>query len=276
MDARRLTLRAVALLATFGLGAWLGARFRGAPGNSTTTAIPAAASIAERDELRSENARLKADLAQRASHPSGPSPSATDAAISSTTDRLRILADLSQRRLASTFVQTFNHRERGVLSTAFIELFGLSGAEHAALQASVDRARERIAGLEAENSSVVGTANGELTVKVRPFPQAGGVVHDDLIRDFAATLGPERHGAFLTLAAGEMERSLGGLGTAERTITFSRAGVHNAARPFYVREAQTIGAGVTTRTVEFKTYEEMAAWAGTVTRLLPKDFTAKK
>ena len=277
MAANKAIVRAAGLLAVLAVGVFLGVVFRSSQDSVVTTTRAADGASAAADEsLRAEITRLKAELAHRAAPTQGTPSNVAGTAALSPVEQLLVVADLSKRRLLSPMIHTFNYREAGVLSPAFIMLFALTAPEQAALQTAVDRARERGASLELENASVERATNGEVSIKIRPFPQAGGAVYDELIKTFAETLGPDRQGAFLVLAASDMEKSLGGLGTSERSLTFSRANAPGSDRPFTAKEYQSITGGTSGRSADFKTFEEMAAWAGTAARLLPKDFSDGK
>ena len=277
MAANKVIFRAAGLLATLGLGVFIGVLFRSSPDfTETKPAVIGDKGVAALEALRSENLRLKAELARRVERLPDVSPKIAGSAPFSPIDQLRVMADLSKRQLLSPVINTFNFREAGVLSAAFVELFALTPPERATLQAAVDRARERVASLEMENATVGRAANGDVSINIRPFPQAGGAVYDELIKQFAEKLGPDRQSAFLVLAASQMEKSLGGLGTSERNLTFSRSNDPGRERPFTARESQRITGGTSTRSADFKTFEDMEAWAGTTARLLPKDFPPGK
>lgn len=277
MGANKIILGTTCLLAALGLGAFLGVQLQAPP---TSAAANARATIGTDDSalevLRSENIRLKAELARGAERRSATPAVATGTPLLSAVDQLRVLADLSKRRLLHPVLTIFKHREPGAFSPAFVELFAITEAEPHALQRVVDRSRERLAGLERDNASVERAANGDAVVTIRPFAQAGGAVYDELFKSFAATLGPERQNAFLVLGAKDMEKSLGWLGAAERTLTFSQVATPGGDTQFKAQAHHKLPTESGSQGASFKTFEEMAAWAGTAAQLLPKDFPRGK
>jgi signal transduction histidine kinase len=274
-------LRTVALLAAVGVGMLVGATVWRSADSASAAASPEKSAGQTLVSLREENLRLKAELARRVDPPQAtPTPAsdrpALDGNALSAVERLRVMADLSKRGLVSPMIITFSSLNPGRLSDSFVELFGITPPERETLQASVDRVRERLAVHELENASLERTANGDASVKIRAFPQAGAAIHDELMRAFSETLGAERQGIFLAMAAHDLEQSLGGLGTFERNFVFSRNNSRGGNRPFSVEESQTMVGGSNRRRSDFKTFDEMARSVGTAARLLPKDFADGK
>lgn len=278
MGANKIILGATGLLAAIGLGAFLGVQFQPAfpPRAAETRAAVGGADLDALRNLRAENLRLNAELARRTDRASSAVSTAASTAALTAVDQLRVLADLSKRRLLTPMVRTFSYKEAGALSPAFAELFALTPPERAALQSAVDRARERMASLELENAAVERATNGDVVITMRPFPQAGGAVYDEMIKAFAETLGPDRQSAFLTLAAKEVEKSLGWFGTAERALTFSQAATPSGETQFNVQAQHKLPTESGSQSSSFKTFDEMAAAVGTPARLLPKDFGSRK
>ena len=278
MGANKIILGATGLLAAIGLGAFLGVQFQPAfpPRAAETRAAVGGADLDALRNLRAENLRLNAELARRTDRASSAVSTAASTAALTAVDQLRVLADLSKRRLLTPMVRTFSYKEAGALSPAFAELFALTPPERAALQSAVDRARERMASLELENAAVERATNGDVVITMRPFPQAGGAVYDEMIKAFAETLGPDRQSAFLSLAAKEVEKSLGWFGTAERALTFSQAATPSGETQFNVQAQHKLPTESGSQSSSFKTFDEMAAAVGTPARLLPKDFGSRK
>jgi hypothetical protein len=89
-------------------------------------------------------------------------------------DRLRILIDLQQRKVAKSEIDFVDARSK--LSAAFAELFAATSVEQETLQKCLDEARESLAHLECANATVSPQPNGDVLIEVKAFPGAGGEV----------------------------------------------------------------------------------------------------
>ncbi len=274
MGANKIIVGTTCLLTALGVGAFLGVQFQSASLSmaAETRGIVGDADVDALRTLRAENLRLNAELARRADRATSAVATATGTATLTALDQLRVLADLSKRRLLHPGLTIFKNGEAGTLSRSFVDLFAVTPAEQENLQRAVDLAREQLSGLERANASVRPTANGGAVVTIRSFAQTGGAVYDGLLKSFAETLGPDRQNAFLVLGAKEIEKALGWFGTAERTFTFSPTASNSGDTKFNVTEQHRLPGESGSRGADFKTFEEMAAWAGTAAQLLPKDF----
>lgn len=185
---------------------------------------------------------------------------------------LQMLAELQKRGLVRPGMTFVN--PNGKLNSAFVELFALEPSEQAALQQSVDGARERLFEFERANATVARNDKGDLVISVSPFAAEGGVVYDALMKSFADTLGPERNAAYVALGASQVERALGQLGAAQRTVTFSLdPAVEGGAKARVLVKMDyksSNGSGGSSST--FSSMEEAREYAGTVGRLVPPDF----
>jgi hypothetical protein len=264
---------AAALVGALVLGGYVGREYQK---RAQTASAPerAFAPSAELEKLRAENQRLKSELASRSQGmPDRLSPSDTRATASAPLpDRLRVLADLQKRNMATASMSYVDRQ--GKLAPAFIELFALTPLEEVALQQSVDQARDRLAALERENATVARDPNGAMVISVKPFPEAGGAAYDQLVKSFAETLGPERNAAFLTLGVQQVERALAQFGAAQRTVTISEDVSPNGNIGYRVNENQKLGQGHSSSTSQFRSFQEAAKHLGTLERLLPPDFRA--
>lgn len=110
-----------------------------------------------------------------------------------------------------------------------------------------------------------------MVIEVKPFPAEGGPVYDEVMRGFAETRGPERHAAFVTLAGDELERALGVYGDVQRTVTFTRQPDSMHSR-YLARDISVSEGSSWNDSRNFKNRDDLLAWAGTITNLLPPDF----
>jgi len=160
------------------------------------------------------------------------------------------------------------------VSADFVNLFDLSKIEHAALQAALDRATDRLADLERTHATVGRDEKGIVMIEVTPFTEGGRMVYDELMQTFAPTLGEARYRGFVDLGGEALERSLHNFGAQERTLRFS----YDPSRPnspYLVRDDFKISARERdASTKAFQSRSEMVDRIGTVTRLLPAEFGA--
>ena len=135
------------------------------------------------------------------------------------TDRVMNLAGLTKRGRTQFFVNAISGHK---LDPGFIEMYGLSDAEAASLNASLVAAYTRMTQLALDSATAqTDDENKKLIVHVPPFPIEGGVVHDQVFAAFKATLGPERYEAFNVLSANGVEASFGAFGLNDITYTMN-------------------------------------------------------
>lgn len=95
---------------------------------------------------------------------------------------------------------------------------------------------------------------------------------NELMESFARLLGPKREAAFLTLDARQVEKALGQFGLPQRTVTFRHDPSASSGRPYSMEEWSGLPHERITRNEDFRTLDDLADRAGTITRLLPADF----
>jgi RNA polymerase sigma factor (sigma-70 family) len=222
MSTTKIVLGAVCLSAAAALGGY-------ALHNPPAATSPSTAANHELDRLRSdvttltsaneglrqENARL---LAQRSA------PAAANAAPAgtiSTLDRLRVLADAQKSGLLQGRVQFVGLD--GKLNPRFAELFALTPAETASVQAAYNKAKDRLAELALANATTRRTPDGKVVIDVKPF-EGGAAVYDEAMDAFGAALGPDRNAAFVQLIGPQIGDDLSQFGAEQRTLTLGRSG----------------------------------------------------
>jgi len=185
-----------------------------------------------------------------------------------------IVADLKRRKLVTTQLGLIGLDRK--ISDNFVRVFDLTKAEHAALQAALDQAGDRLAELERTHATVGRDEKGIVMIAVTPFAEAGARIYDELMQTFAATLGEARYRGFIELGGEGVERSLQHFGAQERTLRFSYdPGRPNS--PYLVRDDFKISARERDATTKsFQTRADMSNHLGTVTRLLPAEFGGPK
>lgn len=231
--------------------------------------------------LRAENTRLKGDLDLfRLGRPatsvfSGSAAGAGDASLARPVAVLRRLWEMQGEKQVSVKMNQFLDRS-GKLGEGFVAMLELNPTEQSNIQQAVDQARERIAEYERANSIVERKENGSVSIAIKPFPEAGGAVFDELMSKIGAVLGPERNGVFRAFGEEQVETEFTRFGAVQRTITFS-ANSDDRRRPYSFHEVQRIGPNSTSnRGFDFSTLDALKAQAGTVARLLPEDFGKKR
>lgn len=263
----------LALAAGVYVGAQWGARGAARAGDTAPASDDSALAA-----LREENRRLSEQIEQLRTTAQ---PGRSQSMVPDRTDpergvrgEWRALANLKRQKIAQPRLKVLGRP--GQVHDTFVALFELSPAERESLQRAVDGANERLAQLEAQNATVSRDHKGVVTIRVQPFPSAGGVVYDDLMKTFAATLGEERYSAFVALGAEQVERALANCGAQERTLRIS----HDPRRekmPYVVRDEFKMGPREhAAETSTFERRDEIPARLGTVARLLPPDFDVHK
>lgn len=279
MQTTKLALGTLGAIAAMGLGAYLGISYS-SPGTAPTGTARATANDATLAALREENRGLKDALARQTAVSGASSPTtgvaATPdlAAAVATLEPMRLLAQLDKKkwvRPEMAFVDS-----AGKLTESFTGLFNLTPAEQAALQGTVDRAREHLAVLEQANATVAVRPDGKVEIKVKAFAAEGGEVYNELMRDFASTLGPERDEVYRSLGAEQVELALSRFGAAERTVTVSRKapgeGAQKTDKLIVVRDETRTRGSSSTSSSDYKDLNEVATRIGTLVRLLPPNF----
>ncbi len=279
MQTTKLTLGVLGAIAAVGLGAYLGTTY-GPARVGTTAAVRPAGPEAALMALREENRGLKAELARQRTAPSLAAegsvaiPVTPEAGPARQLDSLRVLAELQKKKWVEARM-TFVDRS-GKITDSFASLFGLTTAEQEALQGTVVRAREQLAELERANATMSPRPDGTIEIKVKAFPVEGGVVYDELMARFAATLGAERDEAYRSLGAEQVETVLGRFGAAERTVTVSRKlpgeGVKQTDKLIVVSEQTRTKGSSSSSSGDYKDLDEVATRIGTLVRLIPPNF----
>lgn len=237
----------------------------------------------EVDALRTEIQKLQEQLAQRAAVPASPGDPPTKGAPSPAAltplQELAVLADMQQRKLLKPVLTILDRK--GKLDSSFADLFALNADEQDRLQRAVDTVRQKLADLERANATVTRDDRGNIVVAIPPFPTDGGKVYDEMMRAFAEVLGPERNDAYRTLAAEQLENSLGRFGAAERTYTFGYDLSERPGQPYTFQDRvmqYTANGGRSgfTNNTRFQSFDELAARVGPVVSILPADYKRGK
>ena len=276
MTTIQLLGRAAAVIGAIAFGVFLGRLQRTTPKLVESTAPTVHAQAVELATLRSENERLKTQLhasQQMTANAAGAREAAT-LANTPALDQLRFLATLKKRKLASSTMAYVD--AQGNLTPGFTELFALTPAEQRTLQQSIDVARDRLADLERANATIERDAGGAIRISVKPFPEAGGVAYDELLKSFSDTLGPDRHAAFLALGVEQVERALARFGAAQRTITISEEIEPDGSLQYRVLDAHRLPQESGNNSAQYGNFQEATRHLGTLARLLPTDFRAAR
>ncbi len=275
MNATKIFVGTLGLVAAFGLGTYFGIR-QPAPPETAPSSTNLSSSESALAALRDENRRLTVELARRNAElaNAAPAPANATAGLAAgqpiPAGQWRVLAELKNRRLADSRVEFV--KPNGTLSDAFANLFELSPTERESLQEAVTQAAQRLADLEAENAAVTRDDKGQVVITVKPFAPAGGVLYDAVMNSFAQTLGSERNAAFLALGADQVENAMGRFGAAQRTVTFAYD-PQKTKSPYSVRdEVRAPGWGSSSSSSDYKTLQEGIAHVGTIAKLLPPEF----
>jgi hypothetical protein len=174
---------------------------------------------------------------------------------------------LQKARVANTRIPLVD--TDGNLNEAAADIFDLTPEEHAAIGSAVTRARERIEALERQNATITRNDKGEYVIAVKPFPEAGGQVYDDLTKSFAQALGPERNTAFVVLAADQVDKAFAQFGATSRTVTVTPAVGQKSSN--MVRDEQVAPNSHNTSTTNYKDRNDLLKRIGTIAKLLPAD-----
>jgi hypothetical protein len=150
-----------------------------------------------------------------------PTAAKVDAAKISPTDRVRILASINQHGHTRFYVNAIAGTK---LDSGFIEMFGLSDAEAASLNATLAAANSRLTDIAISLASAqIDDEKTKISVHVPAFPDAGGAVHDQVLAAFKAVLGPDRYAAFNELSADGFENAFSMFGLNDTTYSLNFA-----------------------------------------------------
>jgi RNA polymerase sigma factor (sigma-70 family) len=276
------TTVAVTALAALGVGLFVGVELPAwrspSPG---TSAVAENHSTSDFESLRADNARLREQLASQNNATANTAPATPATAETATSQKasvtppleaLRVLVDLQQRRLLSSRIRMTNYGTTD-LSKSFTTLFDLTPTETDTLQRAVNTARDKLTALEKDNAAVQEMPDGSLVINIKAYPQAGGAVYDDLMKSFSTTLGTERQKAFAALGASDLERSLGFVGAADRTLTITP--VENGAK-FDVREDHKTASESGSSSSTIVGLAKLKTWAGSAASFIPPSFGKPK
>lgn len=272
---------AAGLAAALGLGAWWGTQHRAAPATASPSAAEFASLRASVTSLESQNRRLRQELGDRATAVSTAAPAGNTAATtgSPALHELHELVDLKQKKLLKPKIAFLNRA--GKLDDTFVTLFALNSAEKDQMQQAVDAARAHLAELERKNATITRQPDGSIVIAVPPFPSDGGKVYDQMTREFAAVLGPERNAAYMEIGSDRVEQSLAMFGAAQHTYIFGYDASDGRHQPYTLSDTwvqKSPHGGVTSdgENTAFESFAQMAANLGPIVEALPPDFPRGK
>jgi RNA polymerase sigma factor (sigma-70 family) len=187
--------------------------------------------------------------------------------------RLKLITEMRQKRWSP--IMGLFLGDDGKADGSFVSLFGLDPKEEARTQAAVDRARTKLAELERDHGVVTRDAEGNVVLKVQPFPSEGGKIYDQLLAEFSQILGPERYDAFRQIALQGCERSFGQFGIGERTYTFSHRDNTFTVNDRIITEGPNGPVFQSGTNHTFKTFDALVAYVGPIASALPADYHPK-
>jgi RNA polymerase sigma factor (sigma-70 family) len=274
MSTIKLTAAALALVATGALGGYWVSQSHAMNASGPDRITKAATVSAPAGATSQGSAPGPGVLAgQRAGGVSATTVSARP--VASALDPLRMLMDLQRRKLVRPELKLVSDEVQ--LTGQFAELFALTPGETEVLQRSIEEARTRLDELQRANTVIGRTAAGDVTLETRPFPEAGGAAYDAMLKVFADTLGSERHQAFLTLGADQIEGRLGRFGTSHGAVTISREKTDAGEVRYRIRSRQhTTPEDNSNYLSDRLPYEELVREVGPLARLLPEDFAPSR
>ena len=231
--------------------------------------------------LREENQRLRKALASTAPVTSDAGSASRSSGVdaggrarAAALESLRVLTDLQRRRLIATDLKLIAD---GTVTAEFETLFALTAGERETLQREIDATRARLDTLERDNTSVSRAPNGDVTIAMKPYPEAGGATYDAMLKSFAETLGQERYNAFLALGAEQAEKTLGRFGTAERVVTVSREVDASGDVRYRIRaRTQNTPQDTSSYVSDRLTPERFESEIGPLIKQLPPDFVPRR
>jgi RNA polymerase sigma factor (sigma-70 family) len=225
--------------------------------------------------IADESARTEA-LQAAVLPPSAPAANAKVGTIG-TMEQLRILADLQQRGVLNARITLVS--PNGQLGKDFVNLFGLTPAEQATLQQSLDSTRAQLINLQLANATMSKNDKGQYVIAVKPFGEGSGL-YDPLLSSFSQTLGPDRNAAFLTLGADQLERVFGHFGAENKTVIIGPNPEANDPNHYQVtdhsvyktRDAHGHGTDDSSSTTTVRDRDAVVQRFGALAKLLPPDF----
>ena len=131
-------------------------------------------------------------------------------------NRLRTVIDLTKSGVLQAGLSCVDRQDH--LTKACVSLFELTPAEQNALQAAITHARDSESALELANAKVDILSDGSQKITVQSFPEVGGAVYDDLLKDIGNILGQERAAGFVALAMPQLDSSFNQYGAGDRTL----------------------------------------------------------
>jgi hypothetical protein len=178
----------------------------------------AAVSLTEFASLQTENQQLKAELVrlQAALTAAAPSPLAD----------LQVLVSAVQQRLIPPLASLLR-TNKGEITAPVAALFKLTPEEKAALESSLSTTRQEINTLSAANVAAVAAVERRsptsVLIRIKPFAEQGGKIHDHFVGELTKTLGAERYTAMKKLMGDHFERhAASGFGVTERSLIIAR------------------------------------------------------
>lgn len=110
-------------------------------------------------------------------------------------------------------LEVFSAGGSGLLDNRFAEVFALTAAERERVQQAAEQAYRNIEEVRATRATVsVAPDNSRARVDLPAVPEAGGRIHDELLREFKEVLGPERFAYFDDLAGDNFEAAFKAFG----------------------------------------------------------------
>jgi len=214
--------------------------------------------------IEAENAELHkatAILEQRLSTKTAvPKPAIDDA-------RLDAIVHLYRQKTLWGLAPLSSNGHGLALSSSFIDAFSITPDEQARLNKSIEEAERKTNALRLSHAVVQPTKDGKILLTVASFPNEGGVVYDQLIQDFASTLGPTRNAAFSEICGDMMETSMNGFGATDESVTIA----HNQDGTYSISQEIKLGnqGGTTNKSSGARQILEQL---GPLAPLVPKDF----
>lgn len=272
MTTTKLILNTAGALVVFGVGAVIGSQVfqQGNIGQGDKTKNE---SRMELVRLQEQNGSLKAQLEKQrlatAAFSKSGIPGAGAPESGAGKKKWEFLVELSKQKLLAPQLNFVD--SSGVLNPAVASVFDLTPQEQQTLTQSLTTAHDKVAELEKLNATITRTPDGKIVIDVKPFPGEGGAVYDEFMASVGQTLGPERTAAFQTLAADQVEKSMGNFGAGERKLTVSSQPDSKYNRYLATDEMVTPNSKKRLST-QCTSRENLAERVGTIANLLPSDF----
>ncbi|MGD1032533.1 MAG: hypothetical protein ABSA05_15495 [Opitutaceae bacterium] len=188
-----------------------------------------------------------------------------------TIERLRVIADFLKHKGA--FVKVMPIDRKNDLSEAFINLFGITPEEQAAMKSAIAAAHQKILELAAQSATVTTDDQGRVVISINEFSGADQV-YDGLVSQILSTLGSDRSDSFVSLAEDGLRAVLNQAGHQDQMITFT----HNPPSAASPQGSYTVESAVAYAKgggANVATYPDMAAVTrryGPLVNLFPPNF----